>query len=126
MSVGCCFVGCGAHNPLELVNVTETSTTIPYEKAEYVCALLAMPGDILLLHVGDSAMEKAILQLGVYPAFNDPITKYLHTEIIYKIDSREGIKTKGFYPLVKKYTGNQFRNNYRRWKAEGTLRCRKG
>ena len=49
MSVGCCFVGCGAHNPLELVNVTETPTTIPYKKAEYVSALLAMPGDILLL-----------------------------------------------------------------------------
>jgi hypothetical protein len=128
LSVGCWFVGCGTHNPLSLVNVTETSTTIPYEKAEYVCALLAMPGDILLLHVGDSAMEKAILQLGVYPAtlvdildFNDPITKYLHTEIIYKIDTREGIKTKGFYPLVKKYTGNQFRNNYTIYQVRGPV-----
>ena len=86
--------------------------------------LLAMPGDILLLHVGDSAMEKAILQLGVYPAtlvdildFNDPITKYLHTEIICEMESKEGIKTKGFYPLVKKFTGNQFRNNYTDFKT---------
>jgi hypothetical protein len=128
MSVGCCFVGCGAHNPLELVNVTETPTTIPYKKAEYVSALLAMPGDILLLHVGDSAMERAILQLGVYPAtlvdildFNDPITKYLHTEIICEIDSKQGIKTKGFYPLAKKYTGNQFRNNYTIYHVKGPV-----
>ena len=35
VSVGCWFVGCGTHNPLRLVNVTETPTTIPYEKAEF-------------------------------------------------------------------------------------------
>jgi hypothetical protein len=108
--------------------VTETTVTIPYEKAENVSALLAMPGDILLLHLGDSAMQKTILQLGVYPAilvdildFNDPITKYLHTEIIHEIDSKEGIKTKGFYPLAKKYTGNQFRNNYTIYRVKGPV-----
>ena len=128
VSVGCCFAGCGAHNPLRLASVTETPATIPYEKAEYVCALLAMPGDILLLHVGDSAMERAILKIGVYPAtlvdildFNDPITKYLHAEIICEIDSKEGIKTEGFYPLAKKYTGNQFRNNYTIYHVKGPV-----
>ncbi len=128
MPVGCFFIGCGTHNPLRLVNVTETPVTIPYEKAEYACALLAMPGDILLLHVGDSAMEKAILQLGVYPAtlvdildFNDPITKYLHTEVISEIDSRKGIKTKGFYPLAKKYARNQFRKNYTIYRVKGSV-----
>ena len=128
VSVGCCFVGCGTHNPLRLDNVTETPATIPYESAEYVCALLAMPGDILLLHVGDSAMERAILQLGVYPAtlvdildFNDPITKYLHSEIICEIDIEEGISTEGFYPLAKKYAGNQFRNNYTIYRVRGPV-----
>jgi hypothetical protein len=124
----CSFIGCGAHNPLRLPGPTETSATIPYDKAEEACALLTTPGDIVLLYLGNSAMGKTLMQLAVYPAtlldvldLYGPVTKYLHSEIIYEIEPGGEIKTRGFYPLVKRYTDNQFLNSYTIYRINGRI-----
>jgi len=82
--------------------------------AEAAAAVLAMPGDICLLHLGNSRMGSLVKQIGVYPAglmdllaLQDPLVKYLHSEIVTDTSTTK-LQTLGFYPLEKNWHRNQF------------------
>jgi len=82
--------------------------------AEAAAAVLAMPGDITLLHLGNSRMGSLVKQIGVYPAglmdllaLQDPMVKYLHSEIVTDATTTT-LRTLGFYPLEKDWHRNQF------------------
>lgn len=82
-------------------------------------AFLTMPGDILLMHLGDSQTEGWLKQLGMYPAIlvdvldlQDPGVKYLHAEIVTDVPGGNWVKTKGFYPIMKTYANNQFSKSW--------------
>jgi hypothetical protein len=74
---------------------------------------------MVLPHIGHSEVGKALSQLAVIPAsltdvpdFQDPITSYLHSEVVTNITAKGTLKTNGYYPLVKQYTGQQFGGHY--------------
>ena len=93
--------------------------TMRLRNADEAAALLAVPGDILVMHLGDSRMGSWAKQLGVYPAsvtdlldLQDPFTKYLHAEIVVETHGARALRSKGFYPLIKEYHGNQFGRSF--------------
>jgi hypothetical protein len=98
------------------------------EELQHVAALVAMPGDIVLVHLSGSPVSKAAWQLGIYPAgladllaLNDPITKYGHAEVITGIEDASRLRTSGFYPFEKTYRQNQFDDCFAIYRVKGPI-----
>ena len=108
-------------------NVLPTKT-FRFTNKHSPATILAMPGDLLLMHLGNSLTRSAIKQLGAYPAglvdvlsLNDPFTTYLHSEIIDGIEPGRRVSTEGFYPIVKQFHGNQYNTSYSIFAVGGQL-----
>ncbi|MFC1849054.1 hypothetical protein ACFL27_02485 [candidate division CSSED10-310 bacterium] len=94
---------------------------------EVLCALLAMPGDFILSHMSGSSLGKAayqpflvLIMILELLDLNDPITKYFHAEIITEIDPAMKMKAQGFYPFIKRYLPNKFKDNYALYRVRGS------
>jgi len=95
-------------------SLLHNAATLRVANAEAAAAVLAMPGDMTLLHLGNSRMGSLVKQIGVYPAglmdllsLQDPHVKYLHSEIITDATPTK-LRTLGFYPIEKEWHRNQF------------------
>jgi len=122
------FSGCATKNYWKTPSSEKIAKTIEFERRNDISSFLSMPGDILLLHLGDSAMASTIKQLGMYPAglmdllaLQDPFASFLHTEFIENIEKGRQLRTTGFYPIMKQYHPNQFGWNFAVYKMVGPL-----
>ena len=98
-----------------------------------LCAPLAVPGDMLLIHTGSTGFRKAVNQAFVDPAgdldllaLNDPVTKFFHAEIIREIDGEGRMSTVGFYPLEKKYRTDQYLSSAAVYRVKGPVSVQEG
>ena len=98
---------------------TEQASLLLYKDAREVIKMMALPGDILLLHVGHSRTDLALSQRAIFPItiadiadLQDPFTTYLHAEYVTGITPSGRLKARGYYPIVKRYKGEQHRNYF--------------
>lgn len=115
--------GCATQRQWTDAATSHTSHTSPaaplkVSSPRAAAAIMAMPGDICLLHLSDSPKKSLTKQLALYPAglmdllaLQDPHVKYLHSELV--MDVRHGrVSTKGFFPFEKRYAPNAYANSY--------------
>ena len=85
-----------------------------------------MPGDIVLLNLGSSRAANSIKQLGLFPSglmdllsLHDPLTTYLHAEFVVDVKNAERLKTRGFYPFLKRIVPEMFAGDYAVYRVAG-------
>ena len=91
---------------------------ITFPVAHAAAAFLAMPGDILLLEIGDTIPKRIACQFGLYllslPSlldFRAPVTNYFHVEFAYDVTDADGLLTSGYSPVSHAYFPNDYRND---------------
>lgn len=113
------LTGCATKQAFPVHAADPQAVVVEVAGPREAAAFVALPGDILVMHLGDSEMGSWAKQLGVYPAglvdlldLQDPFVKYLHAEVIEDIPDGNRLKTYGFYPLIKEYHRNQFGRSF--------------
>lgn len=99
---------------------------LAFADGEAAASFLAMPGDMVLLNLGSSRAANSIKQLGLYPAglmdllsLHDPLTTYLHAEFVVDVKNSGKLKTRGFYPFLKRIVPEMFAGDYAVYRVAG-------
>lgn len=113
------LAGCTPASILATQNPTPSDIPeITFPDAHAAAAFLAMPGDIVLLEIGDTLPKRIAYQFGLYilsiPSlldFRAPVTNYFHVEFAYDVTDADGLLTSGYSPVSHAYFPNDYRND---------------
>lgn len=111
--------GCTPASILSARSDTQTAPVeIVFPDAHAAAAFIAMPGDMVLLELGDTMTKRVAYQFPCYILtlpnlldFRAPVTNYFHVEIVHRITDADGLLTNGYSPIRRRYYPNEYRND---------------
>jgi hypothetical protein len=118
MTLAALLSGCAPASVLRAQNAApdERTPEIVLPDAHAAAALLAMPGDILLLELGDTLPKRIAVQFAAWPFtlpsvldLRWPVTNYFHVEFVHDVTDRHGLRTRGYSPLPPSYYLDDYR-----------------